>query len=469
MAIPASIDEVRVAVAEALHWPHNLGIQLQTIPLGRAREGEALLLYIQGLADEELIRLRILQPLARLAPPFPAGGRLTPADLAAALSTPRIRRVGELAAVIEGVLKGTAALFLDGASQAVLVEVEASAARPAGGVVSEQPYMDTFGGGLIDNIALVRRRLSDPALIAEPHTLPHQRGNAALLYLKGRADPEVVAQVREWVERRGGEEALRRGLAAGLKGKLGLLPDRLSTKWPDQAASLLDAGYVAVMIDQLHHAFIAPVTASAMLAGAFDAEQIRPIGHWLRLIRFTLCLLVLTGSASIVAVMNYHQEMVPAPFLMALTSVREHAPLPILAAVLLLEAFQEIMREAGFHLPGRVGAGAALIAGKILILILVQGGVVGALEGAVSVGVAFTIIGFVNYELVYMLRPMRFAMILAAGILGFFGMATVLFLFSIYFVQARSYGVPFFGEPGVRFTASGGISSRRQGGKRDAS
>ncbi len=462
MPIPPTLESVRDAIAASLHWPNNLGVELQPVHPAEPQGAEMLLLYIQGLADEELIRLRVLEPVSRFSC---QDGRLTPARIRTALHSPRVRLEGDFDAMIEGVLKGAAALFVQGGADAVMVEIGSPATRTTGGVTSEQPHMDVFGTELIDNLALVRQRLSDPALIAEPHSLPRQRGTAAVLFLEGRADPEVVAQVRAWVERRGGEEAMRRGLAAGIRGKVGLLPERLSSKWPDHVATMLDTGYVVVMIDRVYHAYIAPVTATAMLTGAFDAVQIRPNSHLLRLVRFTLCVLVLIGSSSLVALMNYHHEMIPAPFLMALVSIRESAPLPILGSVLALEAFQEMMREAGFHLPGRFAAGAALIAGKILILILVQGGVIGALEGAVSVGVAFATLGLLNYELVYMLRPLRFAMILGAGAFGFFGMATILFLISMYLAQSKSYGVPFFGEPGIHYAAPGGISSRTQGGR----
>lgn len=461
--IPASLPAARAAVAEALHWPNNLGVELREIRLGNPREHQLLAVYIQGLADGELIRLRILEPLQRLPGRHSRTGRLTPAQLQAALPAPRVWLESDLAPAIAAVLAGATALFLEGEGQAVLVDTGVPANRPGADAVSEYVYKDLFGVDLVTNVALVRQRLRDPALVAAPHRLPGHRGRVAVIYLQGRADPAVVAGVRSWVQRRGGEEAMRRGLAPGRPSKFGLLPETLITRWPDRVAPLLDTGHVAVLMDRLHIAYVVPVTAGALLWGPFDDTLARPISHLLRFFRLLIAGVVLLASGSVVALMNYHQEMLPAPFLLSLASVRENAPLPVVVEVLVLEAMQELMREAGFHLPGRLGVGAALIAGKILVLILVQGGVVGALPGAVSVAVAFATLGLLNYELVYLLRVWRFAIIGSAGFFGFFGMATVLFLFTMYLAQSRSFGVPFFWEPGLRLTAPGRVAARQPG------
>lgn len=444
-----------------LHCPENLGIQFRTLRLRNRAATPVLALYILGLADEELIRHRILEPLERA--PDLGESHPVPRDLMNILPAARIQVVERSEEVLQQVLEGGTALFIEGAAEALLISTEASTANPAGGTVSEQPSKELFGRDLISNIALIRTRLRDPALIAEPQTLPRGRGTAVVIYLEGRADPAVLREVRQWVRQRTGEEAMRRGLSAGMKGKLGLLPDTLSSKWPDKTAILLDAGYVAVLMDGLHLAYIAPVTMPAILTGPLDEALARPIAVWLRGIRLVGACLALMATGVVVALMNYHQEMMPTPFLLALASVRDNAPLPVLAEMLLLEALQELIREAGFHLPGRLAPGAALIAGKVLLLIMVQSGVIDGLLGGISVALAYLMLGLLNYDLIYLVRIWRFLIIFGAGIFGFFGIAAVSFLLAAYLTQAESFGVPFIGEAGLGFTAPGRVSSRKGG------
>ena len=458
--LPTSVADSRRMMENALHCPGNLGIQFRSLRLPNKAATPVLALFIIGLADEELIRHRILEPLERAAN---LGPQPAPRDLMNILPAARIQVVGSSAELIQQVLEGETALFIEGAAEALVVSTEAKASNPAGGMVSEHPTKELFGRDLLGNIALIRTRLRDPALIAEPQVLPRGRGTAAVVYLEGRADPAVLSQIRQWVKHRTGEEAMRRGLSAGLNGKIGLLPTTLTSKWPDKAATLLDAGYVAVLMDGLHLAYLAPVTSPAMLLGPLDDTLARPISVWLRGIRLLAAGLVLLAAGVVVALMNYHQEMMPTPFLLALASVRENAPLPILAEMLLLETLQELVREVGFHLPGRLAPGAALIAGKVLILIMVQSGVVDGLLGAISVAMAYVMLGLLNYDLIYLVRFWRFLIIFGAGIFGFYGIAAVTFLMAAYLTQAESFGVPFLGETGVHFTAPGRVSSSKGG------
>lgn len=450
-----------MTVATILHWPNNLGVEFCSVRLRTQPETDILAVFIRGLADEELVRVRVTEPLERMATQQPGLGRLTPGTLQGVLPLPWMLVVNDLSKAISEVLEGATALFFDGTAAAVLVRTEGAVTRPVGSLMQENPYKEIFGPGLMGNLALIRKGLRDPDLVGEPHELPRGRAAAAaVIYLKGRADPELVTRIRGWLQRRAGEEALHRGLAAGMPGKLGLLPDLMSTAWPDKVASLLDAGYVVALVDRMAHAYIAPVTAAAMLYGPGDESLRRPISAALRLLRIALAAAVLLAPAAVVALMNYHQEMIPTPFLLGLAATRENAPVPIVAEMLGLEILQELIREATFRLPIRMTPGHSLIGGAILLLLVVEAGLVGPLPALVSAVVACASLGLPSYDLIYMIRVGRFWMVAGAAMFGLYGMAAFAFLFSAYLCQSKSFGVPFIGEAGVHFTAPGRLSSR---------
>lgn len=461
--IPASLPAATAAVAAVLRWPHNIGIEFRPLRLATQPATDLLIVFVHGLADEELLRLWVTEPLQRAAARQPAPGRLTPGNLGEILPAPRLETVDQLDAAIQGVLAGAAALFLDGAAAAVLVHTEGPVERPVGAsLVPEDPFKELFADRLVRNVALIRKRLRDPALVAEPLELPQGRAAAAaLVYLDGRADPQVLRRVRRFLAQRAGEEAIRRGLGAGQTGLLGLLPDLLGTVWPDKVAVLLDAGYVAALVDRQPVALLAPVTAPAALYAPGDDHLRRPVAVLLRFFRVCLCLLVLLAPATVVAFLNYHQEMIPTPFLLGLAASRENAALPIVAEVLGLELLQEMIREATIRLPVRITPGNSLIGSILLMLIMVQAGLAGALPAMVSTLATLAMFGIPSYDLIYMIRIWRFPVIAGAAIFGLAGVAAVTFLFVAYLCQAESFGVPFIPETGVRFTAPGRSASRR--------
>lgn len=460
--IPASLGEAQAAIAKALHWPNNLGVELARHTLLTRPETEFLAVFIRGLADDELIRTRVLDPLHRYALEKPDTTTFTPAVVEGVLGAPRVELVTDLAAAVEGVLEGATALFFDGAGQAVLVETSGPVSVPSGSAVSEQPFKAVFEPDLVKNLALLRKRLRSPELLARPLAMGRRADSAALVYLEGRASPEMVEQVRAFLERESGEEAMRRGLMAGTRGKWGLLPRLLTTRWPDRAASLLDVGHVVAVVDRIPRVYMAPVTAPALLFGALDETLVRPISIALRLFRLGLAGVITVAPALVIALMNYHQEMMPTPFVLALASVREQSPFPIAVEVFLLELMQELIREVGFHLPLRVGPGAALVAGKLMVLILIQGGIVGTLPAFVSVAVAFASY-LMDYEVIYLARVWRFLFMLGAAVFGFFGVAAVVFMLAAYLNRTESFGVPFIGENGLSFASRGGAATKKTG------
>lgn len=463
--IPSSLQEAKAAIAALLHWPNNLGIEFREIHLQTQPQTDLLAVFVNGVADEAFVQKWVMEPLGQVVPQRPGVGRLLPETLNGILPAPRMRIVKEFSAIIRGVLEGATALLFDGAPEAILVETRASMTPALAMTIPGSPYKEVFGPDLSENVALLRKRLRDPVLIAEPQSLPQERAAvAAVLFVEGRTEPALIRQVREWLEHRGGEEALHRGLAGGVSGSLGFLPKFLSSSWPDQAAVLLDAGYVVALVDRLPYAYIAPVTAASLVYGPGDEALRRPVAGWIRFVRVLLAALIVISPALVVALMNYHQEMIPTPFLLGLASVRENAAFPIVAEVVGLEVLQAVLRATTDRLPVPVSPGNAFVGSAVLVGLLVFGGIVAPLPAIVSLVVAAAAYGLPSSELAYIVRAWRWPMIAGAVMFGLFGMAAVGFLLATYLMQAESFTVPFIGETGLKFTAAGRFSSRRKGG-----
>jgi len=455
--VPTSTSEVYAALKEALHYPDNVGLTVRHLRLPAEPSTRVLMLYFAGLADEAQVRDRafeILEGVVLTSATAPGKNVLLPETPASAWAhTER-----ELPAVIGHVVRGETALFFDGARHVVVVETARHSEHPAG-TAQVYPPRDLFSRHLIGNLALLRTRLRDPHLVAEPiHRSGEEPGQTVLVYINGRADPEVLRRVRERASSFG-EERIRQGHLAGPHARFGLIPAMVETRWPDKAATALKEGYVAVLADQVYMTWLAPVTAPLLLYGPMDETIARPIASVLRLGRLFVAITVLVAMPTIVALMNYHQEMMPTPFMLALAAVRENSPLPILFEVMVVEGLQELIREVGFHLPLRISPGTAVVAGILLMLVLVQSGFIGPLPGVVSAAMAFATTGIQQYDTIYVLRLWRLAMLFGAGALGFYGMAVVLFFMAVYLYQTDSFGVPFISETGIRFSAPELVSS----------
>ncbi len=227
---------------------------------------------------------------------------------------------------------------------------------------------------------------------------------------------------------------------------------------------MLDAGFVVLLIDRVEYAFMAPVTLANWMTAPSDARFRLPHRRWLLRLRFGIALLVLFLPGAVVALMNYHQEMIPTAFLLSLGAARESAPFATIFEVLLLEGISEICREASLRLPQAVPIGLMSIVFVLIVLVGVQVGFLGPLPALAAIIGSLLALTLPSHGLAFVVRLGRFFLLFGATMLGFFGIATAATLLATYLCQVNSWGVPFLGPSGGNLTAPEGISSRRPKG-----
>lgn len=442
--IDPSLDRTREAIATRLHAPRNLGVELRPLHLGQRR---LLAGYIRGLADEEYVRQRGLEPVLRLTREEADRVAADPALLQERLPAPRTRLAESLNEAVAGLLEGATALFIDGAPRALLIYTEA--APPSLGGPKLPP--GSFGSDLMQNLSMIRRHLRNADLIAEPFLLPgDEPPHVAVLSIHGRTTPSLVTRVETWLQKHGRNEAFHNGAVAGAPARFGLLPTLASTVWPGRAVALLDQGYVVVLVDQVGCAFLAPVTAASQLYDPGDDLLRRPVLALKRFIRLGLIWLVLISGALVVAVMEYHQELLPTPFLLALAAVRETAALPVVATMMALEALGDLVWIISFRLQLMATVGQMVAVYVMIVVLLTLTGLTGPLPAAAAVVTMLATMGLPSYDLVFTARVWRWAFLAGAILFGLFGMAVVAYLMMAYATQHESFGVPFIGERGTR-------------------
>jgi hypothetical protein len=454
--VAGDLAAMRRHLAAVLGWPDNLGIQMLDLQIGAAR---GLLLWVDGLAAEEAVASAILAPLSGYQGPPKLGA------VAGALQIPHRWEESDMAAILASVLAGEAALLLEGAERALLLDTQSFQFRVSDQIVGGSTR-EAFGRRLRLNMAMVRRRIQDVRMRAVRLRLPNrQRGEVAMLYLEGKAWPPLVRRVRQWSRNHLGEEAGARGLPSRAPAVLGALPRFGNTRSPDEAAVLLDAGCVLLLTDRLSTALVAPVTAPAWVMAPSDFGERYPVKRLLTLWRLGLYAFVLLLPAVLIGLLNYHVDMVPTSFLAAMASVRENAPFGTFFEVLIVEVLTEVVREVVFHAPAAVSPGGGLLAEFIFLLLAVQSGFIGPLPALVGAAGALASLALPTQSGAYLLRVWRFYLMGAAGTFGFFGMATVVVVLLSYLCRAQSWGVPFLGPPGLKFTSPEGSATRPPGAK----
>ncbi len=457
-ALHAAMNEIRVlpvpqeveGASEALRAV--LGGSADTIIRSLAVGGliRAELFYLGTHVREEELTVGAVHPLLHCeVDPCWSPEELTRAVQYGILATGSVDTVATMGEMIDLVLHGNVALLVDG----TLAGFRINLASPSGRSVEEpktEPVLRGPREGFIEsldtNLSLVRRYLRTPYLTTQELILGRStQSRVMIVYLCDVAVPALVQEVRRRLEEVKIEAVVDSAYLEELieDNPFSLFPQVQNTERPDTVVANILEGRVAILMDRSPSALIVPVTAWSFLQASEDYYERYPIATFLRLLRFALAGLALIGPAFWIAIVSYHQELLPTSLLLSVVAAREGIPFPVLVEGLLMELFFEALREAGVRLPRAVGQAVSIVGALVLGEAAVQAGIVSAPMVIVVATTGIASFAMPRFNFGIALRLLRLGLMILSGFLGMFGLLMGL-LWLLYHLSAlRSFGVPY--------------------------
>lgn len=199
--------------------------------------------------------------------------------------------------VFRNVLSGPTALFIDGFSQAVLIDVRTYPTRSMAEPDLERitkGSRDGFVETLLLNANLIRRRVRSPKLCFVMHSVgTESHTDVAVAYLEGSVNEGLLQSLSDTID------SLKvTSLTMGTKSLEELLlpkrwwnplPSIQMTERPDVACSYLLEGHILVLVDNSPLVLILPCTIFQFTQSPEDYYNSPPVGTYFRLVRF-LCI-----------------------------------------------------------------------------------------------------------------------------------------------------------------------------------
>lgn len=266
-----------------------------------------------------------------------------------------------------------------------------------------------------------------------------------IIYLQNMAPKEVVDCFRSRIESAEANSILdSTNLEEWIQDKtLSPFPTLLETERPDVATSHILEGRVVVLVDNSPFALVGPITLFQFFSAPEDYYQradVATLLRWLRMLSFLLAVFV---PAVYVAVISYHQELLPNPLLINIAAQREGVPFPtFIEAAIMLVTF-EILREAGLRMPRIAGQAISIVGALVLGEAAVQAGLVSA---AMVIVVSITAIAnFVSpaYSFGISQRILQFTYMALGGFMGLFGILCGVLFTIVHLASIKSFGVSY--------------------------
>ncbi len=428
-------------------------LRIKEVPLGGRKAPQLAVLHLAPLTDVDIVHRDIINPIMVWARPGLLGGfrhrDLVEEIKRRVLTAQTVKTVETDTECSDHLLEGNTIIFIAGHASAISVE---SRGWPGRGIQEPSVEVTTRGPRLAftetikDNVALMRRRIKDPALTIEQlHVGDKSKTDVRLCYLRTIAPKRLVDEMRRRLNAVQTDMILDSGQLENLirDHPLSLFTTMRSTERPDSVASSVSEGRIALLLDGTPFALVAPSDFLTLFASPEDEYVGFPAASVLRLIRITGFLISVAITPLYVAMTTFHQELIPLPLLLNIAATQTGVPFPIIVSALIAEVVIEVLREAGVRLPQQFGPAVSIVGALVLGQAAVQAGFVP--PGLVIVVTTAAIASFTvpRTEVIISFRLLRVALLLLSSVLGFMGLVIGFVIVVYHLASLKSLGVPY--------------------------
>ncbi|CAN7592075.1 spore germination protein [Paenibacillus sp. LjRoot56] len=406
----------------------------------------AVLIYIEGLSDKNMIDEYVLAPLTDSTS---VGQENIETLLQKKISLSNQKKIKSIDEVVEQIFEGSPVLLIDNESQGIALNLAKWEKRSIEEPMAEpiiRGSREGFTETLSVNMSLLLRRIKTPLFkMNQIKVGRYTKTKIIVAYIDGLADPTLVREVMNRLERIELDGVLESAYIEEMieDNPYSPFPQILTTERPDSVAANLLEGRVTILVDGTPFAIVAPTTLFSLLQSPEDYYQSFMFVTMLRWLRYIFVGIALLAPSAYVAVLTYHQEMVPTTLLLSISKSREEIPLPAFFEALLMEVTFEALREAGIRLPKQVGAAVSIVGALVIGQAATAAGLVSSPMVMIVAITGIASFMIPHYNVGISLRMLRFPMMILAGMMGFLGLILGVITMVIHLCTLRSFGVPY--------------------------
>ncbi|MDU4696048.1 MAG: spore germination protein [Paenibacillus sp.] len=449
--IPGSVHEAVANIVRILDAPDDLVTRFVS---GGDGIPSCAIVCIAGLSDLNMINEQIVSSLQQAFSAIGHTEKMSGQELYGLLnkqflSVQKYKTTRSLDDILVSVLSGDAALFIDGLDQVLLIGSKKWTGRSV-----EEPQTEAlvrgpregFNESIETNLILLRRAIRDPKLRFDTYRVG-ARGKKELViaYIENIVHPDLLQEVKRRVETIDIDDAPESGTIEQLiqDSFLSPFPLILHTERPDKVASAILQGKVVILLDGTPFALIMPTTFVSLVQSPEDYYERWLIGSLIRILRYIAVFISLTFPSLYIALVSFHQGMIPSKLAFSIAAAREGVPFPAVVEAFLMELTLELLREAGVRLPKPIGQTIGIVGGLVIGEAAVQAGIVSPIMVIVVAVTAVSSFAIPSYSAGIAFRILRFITMITASMFGLYGIILTLIMICIHLSRLQSFGVPY--------------------------
>ncbi|MCC5465784.1 spore germination protein [Pelosinus baikalensis] len=420
--------------------------------IGVNKQTKVFLCFIDGLGDKKLIDEYIVKPLLVNIHIIDPNETLLSHDILTnvkdhVFNAVEIREDNEFDEVLDAILGGNTALFIDGYDTVLILSAKGGETRSI-----QEPETETVIRGsregfvetLRVNTSMIRRIIKNPKLIIEPFRLGTQtHTDINIAYIEGIANQKIVEEVKSRLNKIDTNSVISSGYLENFieDAPFSFFSTMANSERPEKVTAKILEGRVAILVNGTPFVLTAPHLFIENFQVAEDYVSKFYFTSFVRLLRLLAFFITLTFPALYVAVETFHQEMLPTVLLITAAATREGIPFPSFLEILIMSLVFELLRESGIRLPRQIGQAVSIVGALIVGDAAVRAGILSA--PIVIIGAITAITSFVIPSLLEALLFFRLLLLLLSASLGLYGFIVGLIIMLAHLCSLQSFGTPY--------------------------
>ncbi len=410
-----------------------------------AKRRRFLLVYCDTIVDSTIINESIIRPLM-LSSISQSGDDLVDILMKRVLMVNQAVKNNQYQEIVEAITYGDTALFVDGSTDAILLNTKRFQHRAITEPDNEKNLSgprEGFTESLLLNLSLIRRKVRSNKLKMKYCTFGKRtRTKACISYIEGIVNKKVLAELYRRLDAIDIDGVLDTNYITELIRDSPQSLFRLIgyTERPDVIVGKLLEGRIAIFLDGTPDVLTVPYLFVENFQSSEDYYLSFYYTSFSRILRGISFFVTISLAGFYVALEGFHHEMMPTPFLISIASERNGVPFPAaLEAFVLLLVF-DLLRETGVRMPTNIGQALSIVGALVMGQAAVEAKLVASpmIIVVATTGITSLLVPKMNAPVAYI----RFFVLILSTIFGFTGTVASLSFVLIHLLNLHSFGIP---------------------------
>lgn len=445
MDLQQKVDEVKNLAGN----PQELVVR--NLMIGNESSIEAVIIYINGLVNNNIIDRDILNPLMLHV----RDNLMTVKDIGEFIYKKYVAVSGstieqDMNIAVDSIKRGKTLLMIENYEKYIVIDTcggeKRSIEEPANNISLRGPR-EGFVENLQVNFSMIRRKIKDKSLKTEKFILGRRsQTDLLLVYLDDVVNKEYLEKLKQKVSSIDIDAVNANSYVEQYISENGgsIFPQVIGNERPDVVVAQILEGRIALLLDGTSYVTTYPTVFTEFFQTEEDYYGRYIQTNFIRILRIIAVFVVITFPAIYITLIKFNSELIPIEFIKSLIEARSGIALTPFMSLLAMEFTIELLREGGLRLPGKIGQTLSVVGGIIIGDAALKAKIVSSATLLVA-GIC-TVASFVisNYQMAIAIRTLTYPMLILSNWLGVLGIVLGWFFIIAYLCSLENLGVEYF-------------------------